>query len=689
MSFQERLKMFDPKYRQNDNYPQPPRNPNISIRPINAIKPVQSINNKKLLPKSKYISKENDLSIYQYPIIEFSDLEKFYCKNILILGINQIPFIENLINFCSNISYEDDIRYKSQTIKENNIKPFFIYNIKGMNCIRIISFPDFNSKNYIFNYEKTFISLLRIFEQITSKIDYVFFLYDDEILELNEYEKISLLIIFNLFNESLKENFIFLYNSKLNENNIINKEKVLNCILNNNNNNENSFINQLIFLKNCEFISMNYKIIFESNKGNAKNDWDNLMNYNKYILNKITSSERNDVSEKKKILLNGIFNFAEAKTKNIIKELLTYQKKELLFWIDFLINIKKLFKIDISQILLGLYNNLYKDNNEVINIKDRKISFINANNIDDIIYLISNINYSKLNDIIFQNCRLDNKNLNLLGNIFEFDLIHLNLSDNKISELNVFNNKIYNNLTELDLSNNNILDISPLFNSKMINLKKLNLSYNIINELKDIEKNNFEFIEYLDLSHNKIVDINNLEKAKFEYIHELFLSFNEIKDCDVFSNMSLKILNKLNLSNNRIEKIDINKLLENLGYYSSKLLLNIEKDIIDENNYILSFHYSYEKDIIFSHLIKVNELNNFLKNLCFKNIQYLTIGGINCFELLENESLKELKSLDIKTKDIEDLSIFDKIHFLDIGEIKLGSNIIKKGFNSLKIFQTI
>jgi Leucine-rich repeat (LRR) protein len=212
----------------------------------------------------------------------------------------------------------------------------------------------------------------------------------------------------------------------------------------------------------------------------------------------------------------------------------------------------------------------------------------------------------------------------------------------------------------------------------------------MINELKDIEKNNFKFIEYLDLSYNKIVDINNLEKAKFKNISVLFLSFNEIKDCDVFSIMSLNKLYKLDLSNNRIEKIEVNKLLENLGYNCSKLLLNIEKDDIDEINYNLLFQYSsYEKYIIFNHLIKVGELYNFLKNLCFKNIQNLTLEGINCLELLENESLKELKYLDIKIEDIEDLSIFDKIHFFDIREIKLGSNIIKKGFTSLKIFQRI
>ena len=141
-----------------------------------------------------------------------------------------------------------------------------------------------------------------------------------------------------------------------------------------------------------------------------------------------------------------------------------------------------------------------------------------------------------------------------------------------------------------------------------------------------------------------------MEKAKFENIVKLFLSFNEIKDYDAFSFMSLKTLDKLDLSNNRIEKINENKLLENLGYNCSKLLLKIEKDDIDENNYKLSFNYSYRKKIKFEHLIKVGELNNFFKNLSFKNVLYLTLEGIKCLELLENESLKELKLLDIKMK---------------------------------------
>ena len=209
MNFQERLKLFDPKYRKNANNSQPPRNPYVPNRPSNQIKSVQNINNKKLLPKSKYISKENDLLIYQYPINEFNDYEQVYCRNILILGTNELPFIENFINFCSKISYEDDIRYKSPSIKENYMKPFSIYNIKLENNIRIICFPEFNSKNDNFKDKKTFLTLLRIFEQITTRIDFVLFLYNDKLLELNECEKICLFILFNLFGESLKKILFF------------------------------------------------------------------------------------------------------------------------------------------------------------------------------------------------------------------------------------------------------------------------------------------------------------------------------------------------------------------------------------------------------------------------------------------------------------------------------------------------
>ena len=689
MSIQERLRMFDPKYNQSNKKPEEPKkNKNISSKPKSIINQRPNINSKKLLPKSKFISSNNGLLIYQYPLIELSELEKFHCKSIFIFGKDQKSFIENFINYCSDISFEDKIRYQSQSLKENNLQPFSIYNIKRKECIRIICFPEFNLKHDIYKDQKTFISLLKIINNITSQINYILFICNDEMEELNEYEKIALFILFNLFNKSLKDNFLFLFITKSKENNnIIDKEKILNCILNNNN--ESIFNNQFSFLKNCEFLFMKGKIIFDKQENYTKKDWDTLINTNNYILNKIISSNKYNIIPKKLELIEGIFLFNETKIKNIVKVLSTYIKEEQLYWCNFLIKIKKILKNDISPVLLAIYNEFYNIIGKIINIKDNNISFINIDNIDRSINLFSNINGFNLKDITFENCYLNDNHLNLLENIFGFNLISLNLSKNNISELNSFNNKIYPNLTNLDLSYNNLVDISPIFNCQISNLKKLNLSHNLINELKDIEKNNVIYIENLDISFNKLVDINNLEKTKFENMKEFYLSFNEIKDCNVFSFLSMKKINKLDLSNNRIEKIEVNKLLENVESNCSDLKLTIENDNINKYDYNLIFNYSNEKIIKFNYLIKNSELNNFFQNLSFKNIQALKLEGINYLFLLENESLKELKLLDIITPKIEDLSIFNKIHFFDIKEIKINSNIIKQGFNSLSIFPTI
>ena len=143
-------------------------------------------------------------------------------------------------------------------------------------------------------------------------------------------------------------------------------------------------------------MALNNKIIFETNKGNAKNDWDNLMNKNKCILNKITSSNRNTTYEKKKNLFKGIFNYVESKLKNIIEELSTYPKEELPYLINFLINFCKILKIDISPILLALYHKLYMINDKIIDTKDENLSFINVENIGDAIYFLSIITLCSL-----------------------------------------------------------------------------------------------------------------------------------------------------------------------------------------------------------------------------------------------------------------------------------------------------
>ena len=415
----------------------------------------------------------------------------------------------------------------------------------------------------------------------------------------------------------------------------------------------------------------------------------NFIKKNQKIYNKIIASRKEMILENKLSLIERIIFFENSKVKIILKELTNCSKEEQIYWLYFLIDIKNSLKIDYSTILLGLYNKLYNNFGKEFNINDNDITFINDENTYKAIEIFSNINFTNLNIIIFQNCKINNKYLNILGNIFTNNLISLDLSNNQISDITLFKYKEFSRLINLDLSNNQISDISPLFNCIMQNLKNLNLKNNIISDIKNIETASFESIEYLELSHNKIMDINYLEKVKIKNIREINLSYNDIKDSNIFSILVFTKINKLDLSNNRIEKMDISKLFINCGYVCRNLIIEIKIDNVNENKYNILFVFSDKIIIKLDYLIEIEKLNEFFQNLSFKNIKYLTIEGIKQLDFLQNESLKELKSLNLEKSNIEDLSIFDNIHFFNIYSIQLGINKIKKGFHSLNVFKSI
>ena len=402
ISFGDRIKMFDPKYQQNKDTT---KKQNIPSKLKSNLFNQDYMASNELIPKSKLISEKNGLFIYRYPLINFSDTDNISVKNILLLGNNQKPFINNFINYISNVLYDDKFRYESQSLNDDNFKPFSIYNIKADKCFRIISFPEFNSKNNIFKSQEVFISLIKIIKKITSKIDYIFFIYDDKMIKLNKFEKISLYILFNFLYPIENNEFIFLYNSQSNEI----KKTIINCILDDNNEDEKIFNQKFAFLKYCEFIKLNNKIIYEKNR-NTKNEWDILMNNNNKIEQVIKCSSRYIVPENKRLLMDGIFFFDMTKTKTVIQELTKYTKEEQIYLAYCLINIKKILKSDISLILLGMYNTFFNYYHK-INFKttDDTLSFIDKKNINKTIIelLLYNFNFTNLQNIIFRNCGID------------------------------------------------------------------------------------------------------------------------------------------------------------------------------------------------------------------------------------------------------------------------------------------
>jgi len=170
------------------------------------------------------------------------------------------------------------------------------------------------------------------------------------------------------------------------------------------------------------------------------------------------------------------------------------------------------------------------------------------------------------------------------------NLVSLNLSKNKITDISIL--KELTRLKYLDLSLNNINDISAL--SGMAELKELYINNNKITDISalldkpnlkhlDAARNNISDIsslggltnlEYLNLSDNKIVDASALKRlTKLSYLN---LEYNDIADISSLGN--LKNLETLLLNGNNISDISVVK-----GMKKLKRLTLAGSDIADKS----------------------------------------------------------------------------------------------------------
>ena len=116
------------------------------------------------------------------------------------------------------------------------------------------------------------------------------------------------------------------------------------------------------------------------------------------------------------------------------------------------------------------------------------------------------------------------------------------IEDIEISKLNLNKKQIENEglkdlckinfkgLYKLDISRNKISDINSLEKLFLKDVKELNLDENSISDISIFVKINFDKLEKLDLSVNEISDINILEKVNLNELKELKLTQNKITD---------------------------------------------------------------------------------------------------------------------------------------------------------------
>ena len=613
----------------------------------------------KILKGSIIISDENsEMIIYKYPNIPFSKTENNNCKILLFLGNAQRAFINTFINIYSDISFNDNLRYiiESNESNEKIKNNFLVYDIRSKTKsknynLKIICIPYMIEKND--NFNNSLIDILKN-KLPRNKINLVCVTLDENNIYLEDSEIIFYKLIINLFN--LRDKVLFLFSSNQFNNNEY-KNKIIDDLMKIEKN-DYLYENNLSF--NQEFIYMNNKIIFENNE-NSEKEWELLIDSMKKIQNKISLSKGEEIIKDKFSFLNKIFSIEkEEDNKTIQREFSAIKRTEKIIYLNYLINTKKTYKKDISILILSFYNILNKDNQKEYYINNSEIKLISDENANKDINILSKLSFNNLKMITFQNCSLYDNDINLLKALFTSNLQYLDLSKNKISDLEVFSKEeIYNNLEFLNLSNNYIDNIIPLFHSKFNNLKNLNLSYNNIFDIYCLGFDNiyFDKLQKLDLSNNHIKKLNK---------------------------MNIPSLTNLNLINNEIDS-GINEFLESICEFSHKL------EILNENNNEIIFNYSNNLNIKFKYLIKDKDLINILGKISFNGIYDLKINGFdnNNLDFLCNESLKEIKILDLAENKITDISVFNKIHFFNINKIYINSNNIEKGFNSLNSFNSI
>ena len=214
---------------------------------------------------------------------------------------------------------------------------------------------------------------------------------------------------------------------------------------------------------------------------------------------------------------------------------------------------------------------------------------------------------------------LNTKNLKNDG-LIEFAKINfvrlkeLNLSHNKITDIDIIQKVNFHNLEKLDFSHNLITSIDALAKVKNLNeLRYLNFFDNKIKDINALEEINSVGLEYLNLGANKISKIYSLLKVNFKELKVLNLQINNISNIEVFSYVKYKI-QRLNLCQNNIneneKKKENNNIIRNMRHNG----VRVETDDSYNPPMNLGIIFDVQNDIL-SQLIRFDNKKSFFENI--------------------------------------------------------------------------
>jgi len=215
-------------------------------------------------------------------------------------------------------------------------------------------------------------------------------------------------------------------------------------------------------------------------------------------------------------------------------------------------------------------------------------------------------------------------------------------------------------LSKGELNDDNFKCISKI---KFNNLREINLSENNITNIDLLCNISLPYLELLNLSFNKINNIEPLGHINSTKLKFLFIQNNQIKDFKVFLDYydpNFKTLEILRLEENKIKEDSIQ-------------FINLEemyKDIVISSSYINSLKTKYN--------IKYNENDDKTD----KEIQIENSGKSDSilrylFIIISHKNKNKITKLNLKSNQIVNPSLLNRIQFDSLEELDLTGNKIK------------
>ena len=225
-------------------------------------------------------------------------------------------------------------------------------------------------------------------------------------------------------------------------------------------------------------------------------------------------------------------------------------------------------------------------------------------------------------------------------------------------------------LNDKEINDDLIKTISQI---KFNQLKEINLSGNKITNIEPLCYMSLPFLEYLNLSNNQIIDIKPLSEINSKHFKYLFIQNNQIKDIEIFLDDNFPTFDILRIDNNKIDKkkLEENKIKKEIGENNEEGYSWQMKNLID----------LYER----KNLILIKKIDDIKKyNIDYKeNMEELDITGEKKGDLMlkyifinipSNNIIRRLK---LMNNNIQDPSILNRIQFDLLEELDLNSNKIK------------